>query len=331
MTSARIALVHTGGTIGSIGRDRLDLAWYLDTDETRSAEELLGALPELERIAEVRPVRYDTALSHALSPTDWLKLGTTVSALVDDPDVDGVVVTHGTNTLEESAYFLWLTTPSTKPVVVCGAMRPWSGLSTDGPANLLNAVRVAADARSADHGVLVAFNDMIFSARDVTKTSTRSLHAFTSPELGPLGYCGSDGHVLYYHRSERIRTSHIPIPSADVTLPRVDILVSYAGADGMFVEAAVEAGARGIVSAGTGSGVPTPAEAAALCMAGEAGVVVCQASRVGGGRVSRGPALRRRGWIAADNLNPWKARVLLTLALTRTKDPDEIQGLFDSC
>jgi L-asparaginase len=128
MTSARIALVHTGGTIGSIGRDRLDLAWYLDTDETRSAEELLGALPELERIAEVRPVRYDTALSHALSPTGWLKLGTTVSALVDDPDVDGVVVTHGTNTLEESAYFLWLTTPPTKPVVVCGAMRPWSAV-----------------------------------------------------------------------------------------------------------------------------------------------------------------------------------------------------------
>lgn len=330
MTTPTVALVHTGGTIGSVGTDRLDLAYYIESGERRSVEELLAGVPELERIADVRPVGYGELSSHALTAADWLALGATVDALLDDPSIDGVVVTHGTNTLEETAYLLWLTTRPGKPVVVCGSMRPWSGLSTDAPLNLLNAVRVAAAPGSAGRGVLVAFDDMVFSPRDVTKSATRSVHAFTSPAMGPLGYCDADGTVDYYHRAERTG-GVFSVARETSTLPRVDVVLTYVGVDGTFVDAAVSAGARGIVSAGTGSGMPAPAEMKALLAAADAGVVVCQASRVGSGRVSRSPALRHNGWVAADNLQPWKARVLLMLALTRTEDSDEIQRLFDTC
>jgi L-asparaginase len=173
-------------------------------------------------------------------------------------------------------------------------------------------------------------NDTIHSARDVTKTATFRVDALRAPDVGPLGYADADGRIDFYHRSQRLPSPSPAFPVGDLeSLPRVDVVVSYVGADGVLIDAAVAAGARGMVSAGTGAGRPTPAEVEALNRAAAAGVVVCQATRAGGGRVSRSPEMRRRGVVAADNLVPWKARVLLALALTRTDDAEDIQELFD--
>lgn len=324
-----LALLSTGGTITAVGSDRLDLTSYLENQSAVQPGGLLSAVPEAAELADVREVPYPKLVSHALTDVDWLRLRRRIAEILEDPAFDGVVVTHGTNTLEETAYFLSLTLPATKPVVLVGAMRPASALSADGPLNLLNAIRVAAAPQSAGRGVLVTMNDAVFSARELSKGATYRVNAFGSPDLGPLGFADADGKVVFYHRSER-HPGALPAftPEGD-RLPRVDIVVSYVGADATMVDAAVAAGAAGIVSAATGAGRPTPDELEALREASARGVVVCQSSRVAGGRVVRTKTTEEAGFVAADNLGPFKARVLLSLALTTTKDPGEIQALFD--
>jgi L-asparaginase len=190
---------------------------------------------------------------------------------------------------------------------------------------------VAACPAAHGQGVLVVLNDTIHAARDVTKTATFRVETFQGRDLGPLGYADADGQVIFYHRSLKRHTVSSEFDLAGLTgLPRVDIALSYVGADGCAIDAYVAAGARGLVSAGTGAGRPTPAEDEALDRAVALGVVVAQSSRVGSGRVVRSPGLKSRGLVATDNLMPWKARVLLSLALTRTSNPDAIQKMFDS-
>ncbi len=221
--------------------------------------------------------------SHALVDRDWLDLLRFVTGQIDG-GADGVVIGHGTNTIEETAYFLNLTLKRDAPVVLAGAMRPASGMSTDTELNVVNAVRVAADPASAGRGVLVVLNDTILAARDVTKSATYRLQAFQSRDAGPLGYADADGRVIWNHRTEKPHTTQTEFDVADLdSLPRVDVVVSYVGADGVMIDAAVAAGAKGIVSAGTGAGRPTPGEDEALDRAAAAGVVVCQstARRVG--------------------------------------------------
>jgi L-asparaginase len=328
----RIAIFLTGGTIDSLGRDRLDIAWYFEADQRLTADELLARIPELDQVAHVEKVPFRRLPSHALVDADWLELAQTIQHVFDQDQADGVVITHGTNTLEETAYFLHLTLKTDRPVVLVGAMRPASAMSTDGELNLLNAVRVAADPASAGRGVLVVLNDTIHSARDVTKTATFRVETFQARDLGPLGFADADGRVVYYHMPERLHTLGTEFDVRESRqLPRVDVVVSYVGADATIIDALVAAGARGLVSAGTGGGRPTPTEDAALDRAVASGVVVCQSSRTGSGRVVRSPSLAARGMVAADNLTPWKARVLLALGLTRTQDPDVIQRYFDTC
>lgn len=328
----RVALIITGGTIDSVGTDRLDLAWYIEAGKRLEAGELVGAVPELSQVADVHEVAFRRLPSQAITPRDWLELAAEIQRiLVDEDEADGVVITHGTNTLEESAYFLNLVLKTDRPVVVVGAMRPSSGLGADGYLNLLNAVRVAADPASAGNGVLVVLNDTIHGARDVTKTATYRVETFQGRDLGPLGYADGDGRIRFYHRPALRHTTSSAFEWSSITdLPRVDVVLSYVGADGTMVDAAVAAGAKGIVSAGTGAGRPTPEEEKALQRAHEHGVVICQGSRVGSGRAVRSPGLRKRGWVATDNLQPWKAKVLLALALTQTTDPDEIQELIEA-
>jgi L-asparaginase len=329
----RIALMSTGGTIDSVGADRLDLAWYTETRKRLADGQLLGEIAELGDLALIEevPLPFSRRPSYALGTREWLELARTVDALVGRDDVDGVVLTHGTNTLEETAYFLHLVVQPPKPVVLVGAMRPSSGLGADGYLNLVRAVQVAGAPQSRGQGVLVVLNDTIYGARDVTKTATFRVDTFRAPDAGPLGYADADGRIVYYHRPAGFPAGR-PAFGIDglADLPRVDVLVSYVGADGTFVDAAVAAGARGIVSAGTGAGRVTPAEDAAYDRAIARGVVVCQSSRVGSGRVSRSPEMARRGIVAADNLQPWKAKVLLALALTGTEDPAALQELFDT-
>ncbi|HET8564442.1 MAG TPA: asparaginase [Candidatus Binatia bacterium] len=328
----RVALIITGGTIDSIGKDRLDLAWYIEAGKRLNDGELLNQLPELKSIAEVEEIPFRRLPSHALIDKDWLDLVRTIHSIFDQNKAEGVVITHGTNTIEETAYFLNLTLKTEKPVVVVGSMRPSSAISADGYLNVVNAVKVVADPNSRGRGCLLVMNDTIYNGRDVTKNATYRVEAFQSRDLGPLGFADADGKIVYYHQPVKKHTIHTEFDVRNLqSLPRVDIVVSYVGADGKMIEAAAAAGAKGIVSAGTGAGRPTPAEDEAFDrMYKEKGMIMCLCSRVGSGRVVRSPGLAKRGFIAGDNLQPWKARLLLALALTKTNNADEIQRMFDT-
>ena len=333
MTTAkpRVALIGTGGTISSIGRDSLDLWEYMDSGRTAEPDELLARFPEAAEAAEVVPLRFRSVASPAITPADWLALDAAVhDAVACEASLDGVVITHGTATLEETAYFLNLTLKVDPTVVLVGSQRPATGLSSDAGLNLLNAVRVAGAPAARDLGVLVLLNDEVQAAREVTKASTLRLETFRSPDLGMLGYADPDGRIAIYRRPTR---RHAPATEFDVRgrteLPRVDIAYSYAGADGAAIQAFVAAGARAIVSASLPPGVTTPAEADALREARRHGVLVVLSSRAGSGRVLPRTTLREQGFVVADNLNPQKARVLAMLALTRTDDVAEVQRMFD--
>lgn len=326
----KVAVIATGGTIDSVGRDRTDLAWYLDNEARLTDGQLLARIPEIAAIATVEQIPFRRIHSFAITDRDWIDL----ARLVQDAarsDVAGIVITHGTNTLEETAYFLNLVVRSRKPIVLVGAMRPASGMSPDGDLNLFRAIQVAAAPKSAGRGVLVVLNDTILGARDVTKRETYRVNTFGARDTGPLGYADNDGEVVFYHTPDRKHTADSPFSVDNLEeFPPVEIVISHVGARGGLIAAAVEGGARGIVVAGTGPGVPTPSQDEALEVASRSGVVVCLCSRVGGGRVPRGPSTIAKGWVAGDNLQPWKARVLLSLALTKTSEPDEIQELFDA-
>ena len=328
----RVALIITGGTIDSVGKDRLDLAWYIEAGKRLKDGEILEMLPELKQIAEVTEIPFRRLPSHALVDKDWLDLVRTVHKSLDEDKADGVVITHGTNTIEETAYFLNLVLKTEKPVVVVGSMRPSSAISADGYLNLVNAIKVSADPNSKGRGCLLVMNDTIYNGRDVTKNATYRVEAFQSRDLGPLGFADGDGKIVFYHQPVRKHTvqTEFDVRNLD-SLPRVDVVVSYVGADGTMIEAAAKAGAKGIVSAGTGAGRPTPAEDAAFdkCFK-ETGMLMCLSSRVASGRVVRSPGLTKRGFVASDNLQPWKARLLLSLALSKTNNADEIQRMFDT-
>jgi L-asparaginase len=247
----------------------------------------------------------------------------------EDPDAAGVAITHGTATMEETAYFLNLTVKSHKPVVVTGAMRPPTGLATDADINLIDCVRVAAAPQSAGRGVLTVLNNEIQAARDVIKTNSYRLETFRSNELGLLGYADSDEETVFYRNPTRAHTLDSEFNVENVSqLPRVDIAYSYAGADGLLVGALADAGVDGIVSGGLGSGGSPSGFSDALKEAQARGIPVVISTQTGNGRVVRTKRTNEDGFIVADNLQPKKARVLLMLALTKTKDPDEIQRMM---
>jgi L-asparaginase len=327
----RVALIGTGGTISSIGRGSLDLWEYMDTSRKAEPDELLVRFPEVAETAEIAAVRFRAVGSTAIGPSDWLALDAAVHEAVSrEAPLDGVVITHGTATLEETAYFLNLTLKVDTTVVLVGSQRPATGLSSDAGLNLVNAVRVAGAPAARGLGVLVLLNDEVQAAREVTKTSTLRLETFRSPDVGMLGYADPDGRVAIYRRPTR---RHAPDAEFDVrgrpALPRVDIAASYAGADGAAIRAFVAVGARAIVSASLPPGVTTPGETDALLEARRRGVLIVLSSRAGSGRVLPRAILREQGFVVADNLTPQKARVLAMLALTRTDDVAEVQRMFD--
>ena len=328
----KIAIIGTGGTISSVGKDRLDQVNYTDTGKKYDAAELVDWFSEVREIAEIVPVPYRAVSSTAVGPAEWLALVKLIHDLdAGDAALDGIVVTHGTATLEETAYFLSLTIKTKLPVAVVGAQRPASAFGTDGGLNLMDAVRVAGSNEARGLGVLVVLNGEIQAAREVTKTSTYRLQTFRTPDFGVLGHVDGDGSIAIYRRPTR---RHSPDTEFDLSgmeaLPRVDILLSYAGSDGAAVAAYQGAGARGIVSAGMAPGSGTPADVVALERAIASGVVVVQSTRAGSGRVLKGKTPSVKGSVAGDNLNPQKARILLMLALTRTSDAGAIQVMFDT-
>jgi L-asparaginase len=261
----------------------------------------------------------------------WLKLANRVNALVAMPDVAGVVITHGTDTIEETAYFLNLVVKSNKPVVLTAAMRPATALSADGPLNFYNAVAVAANKAAANRGVLVVINDWIHGAASLTKTSTTAVQTFMSPLSGLIGTVAY-GDIEFNRGPIGRHTNDSEFSLSGVTaLPRVDIVMAYENMDGALIDASVAAGAKGIVIAGVGNGNLTQSAVNAAAAQAKKGIVVVRASRVATGRVGRNVELDddKLGFVASLDKNPQKSRVLLRLALLQPRNLKDIQRIFD--
>ncbi|USG65009.1 asparaginase [Brevibacillus ruminantium] len=326
---SKVVIIATGGTISGYSGDRLDLKDYKSGNFT--AEDFLAAIPEIRQFTEVEFEQVTNFSSTNITPYHWGQLKEKIEHYLNDRDYDGVVVTHGTNTLEETAYFLHLTVNTDKPVVLVGAQRPFTALGSDAAINLLHAVRVAVHPSSHGKGVLVVLNDEINSARDVSKTNTYRLETFQSNQLGFLGYVDPDGTVQYYRSPVRKHTAHSIFASLPLQdLPEVAIVYSYAGADGEIIRSITATNKyRGIVTAGTGAGKISAEEEAALAEAAQKGIVIARSSRVGAGRVVDLACYRDYPFISGDNLLPQKARILLMLSLLVSDKREEIQQLFD--
>ena len=315
-----VLVLATGGTIASTGN------YYGDRGGGEvnkiSAEQLTAAAPGIEKVATIMTEQFSNVASGAIGPKQWMDLSRRINAAFRDrSSLAGIVVTHGTDTMEETAYFLDLTVAGDRPVVVTGAMRPADAIGADGPANLFNAVRAAAAPASRGRGAMVLMDDRLFAAREVTKTNTTRVETFQAPEHGPLAIVDHD--TIFYNRARPTRPPAFDI-SKVTELPRVDIIYSYGGADSVLIDAAIAAGAKGIVVAGVGAGGTTPGQGAALRRANEKGVIVVIGSRTGSGRVA-GSQNRP----SAGDLNVQKARILLMLAVTRTQDRAEIAKIFN--
>ena len=323
----KIAFVGTGGTIASIGADQFDLLDYTATDERLNSASLIERTGLQGTIATIVPVDFRQIDSTAITVEDWADLVDCCYALSMDPKLQGIVIGHGTASLEETAWLLALVLDIKIPVVVTGSMRPLNGISSDAHANLAAAIRVAV-ARAHEPGVFVVVNDEIHAPRAVTKTHTLRLNAFQSPWFGPLGYV--DGPHVNITRVAGSTHQGTFARELLKKLPRVDIVYSYVGADGHAIRSAVGAGSKGIVSAGFGPGMTTPDETRALADAVSAGVVVVQSARTGAGLVVDSKHHRSLGIIAGNDLNPQKARILLALCLARGDSPREIELVFQS-
>ncbi len=326
-TLPTIEILATGGTIAGAGDSKVESKYSAGAV---TVDKLIAAVPELTKIAKIKGEQISNIGSQAMNDKVWLKLAKRINTLLAQKDINGIVVTHGTDTMESTAYFLNLTTKSDKPVVLVGAMRSGSSLSPDGPLNLYNAVQVATDPQSHGKGVTVVMNDEIHGAREVTKTNTSALHTFKSPNTGKLGQVYY-GDVRYYVQSTKKHTVNSEFDVSGLEdLPRVDIIYGHANDNADFVKTAVKNGAKGIIAVGMGNGNPYPEVEKALADAVKEGVVVVRTSRTGSGRTNLHNEVddEKYGFIVGDNLNPQKARVLLMLGLTKTDDKERLQQMF---
>ncbi|HUQ99704.1 MAG TPA: asparaginase [Gemmatimonadaceae bacterium] len=320
-----------GGTIAGRGASPTDLSNY--KSGTLSGEEIVRSVPQLEQVADVKVEQIVNVPSPNITLANWVTLANRINEIfLKDSSAAGIVVTHGTNTLEETAYFLNLTIKDDRPVVVVGAMRPATAISSDGPLNLLNAVRTAVAPEARGKGVLIVLNEEINGARDATKTDTHRVETFRAPELGFLGYVDDDK-VSFYRSSTRRHTVNSEFNVSGIKqLPSVEIIYSYVEPSTTALRPLLCSSVQGIVFAGTGTGDISSFEKAAirsmLASPATSRPVLVRASRVGNGRVTSIEELDRLGMISADNLNPQKARILLMLALTKTTDAKQIQRMF---
>lgn len=322
-----VYILATGGTIAGAAESAVAHGY---TAAVLPVEDLLAAVPQTRDLATLRGEQISQIASQAITLDIWLKLAKRVNELLRSGKADAVVITHGTDTMEETAYFLNLVIKSDKPVVLVGSMRPATGLSGDGAMNLYNAVAVATNDGARDKGVMIVMNDVVFTAREATKGHTTNPAAFHGRLSGILGQVIS-GSVIWSAEPVRTHTSHSRFKIDNVKKwPRVEVIYGHADHKPLFVDAAVNAGVDGIVFAGVGNGNPSPATLEALAQARKKGIAVVRSSRVGSGPVTLGAEVddSRYGFVVADTLSPQKARILLQLALTQTKDPNELQEIF---
>ena len=323
-----VVVLATGGTIAGAAGSDVQAAYK---SGQVGVEQLLAAVPQAKKLANLRGEQISNIGSQDMNDEVWLKLARRVNEIAAMSDVAGIVITHGTDTIEETAYFLNLVVKSRKPVVLTAAMRPSTALSADGPLNFFNAVAVAANKEAAGRGVLVVVNDWIHGGSSLTKTSTTAVQTFLSPVRGLIGTVAY-GEAEFYRGPVGKNTVDSEFSLNGVTaLPRVDIIMAYENMDGALIDAAVASGARGLVIAGVGNGNMTKAAVDALAAQAKKGIVCVRSSRVPTGRVGRNVEVNddELGLVASLELNPQKARVLLRLALTKTKDSKQIQRYFD--
>jgi L-asparaginase len=323
-----VVVLATGGTIAGAAGSDVQAAYK---SGQVGVDQLLAAVPQTKKIATLRGEQISNIGSQDMNDEVWLKLARRVNELAAMSDVAGIVITHGTDTIEETAYFLNLVVKSRKPVVLTAAMRPSTALSADGPLNFFNAVAVAANKDASGRGVLVVVNDWIHGASSLTKTSTTAVQTFLSPVRGLIGTVAY-GEVEFYRGPVGRNTVNSEFSLDGVTaLPRVDIIMAYENMDGALIDAAAAAGAKGLVIAGVGNGNMTEPAVKALAAQSKKGVVSVRSSRVLTGRVGRNVELNddELGFVASLEHNPQKARVLLRLALTKTTDLKQIQRYFD--
>lgn len=322
-----IIILATGGTIAGAGASSTQAAY---TSGAVGIDTMLGAVPGVRDLANIKGEQISNVGSQDMTFAIMLTLAKRINTLLKQADIDGIVVTHGTDTMEETAYFLNLVVKSDKPVVLVGSMRPSTAVSADGPLNLFNAVGVAADPQSAGRGVLVVMNDWIHGAHSLTKTSTTAVQTFMSPLRGLVGVANY-GKNDYYNSPVWKHTRATEFDVANVTqLPRVDIIYAYSDMPGDLIDSSVANGAKGIVIAGVGNGNMNKVALGAAAKAARKGVVVVRSSRVVTGAVGRNVEVDddEMNFVASDELNPQKARILLILALLKPRSTAEIQKLF---
>jgi L-asparaginase len=324
---ANIVVLATGGTIAGAAATGTQ-AGYTSGQVTIDA--MLDSVQGIRDLANIKGEQISNVGSQDMSFDIMLKLAKRANELLSTDAVDGVVITHGTDTLEETAYFLNLTVKSDKPVVLVGSMRPSTAVSADGPLNLYDAVAVAADPKAKGRGVLVVMNDWIQGAHSLTKTSTTAVQTFMSPTRGLVGV-SAYGKNDYYNTPVWKHTTESEFDVSNVNkLPRVDIVYACADMSPDVIDSSVKSGAKGIVIAGVGNGNMNKATVDAAARAAKAGVIVVRSSRVPTGTVGRNVEVKddELGFVASDELNPPKARILLTLALLKQRTPQQVQELF---
>lgn len=325
-----VVIVSMGGTIASRAKDRMNLTHYGDGPPV-NPQDWLHDLPELQNVARVTTEDLRSKVKgKGDNFGDIARVAHRLNELAKDPGVDGIVVTHGTNTMAEVAFYMNLVVDTDKPIVFVGSQRPWSGISGDGPLNMYDAVRVAADPAARGLGVLHCMNQYINAARDVTKTNAYRVETFKGLDVGALGFADPDK-VKFYRAPVRKHTTKSEFAGTDLAvLPPVELFYSYTDAPGYVIDAAVKHGIKGLVIDGYGAGVPSPGQARAMKRAQAKGVVVVITTRTRGGRVQEVPSRAKAHDVNGDNLPPEKARLLLQLALTKTHDWMKIQQYFDT-
>src|SRR5215467_6343005 len=324
-----IVILATGGTIAGAAATGTQAGY---TSGAVGIDTMINAVPGITKLANIKGEQISNVGSQDMSFDILLKLAKRINELARTDAVDGIVITHGTDTMEESAFFLNLTVKTNKPVVMVGSMRPSTAVSADGPLNLYNAVGVAADPKAAGRGVLVVMNDWILDAHSLTKTSTTAVQTFMSPTRGVVGIA-SYGKNDFYKRPEWPHTTEAEFDISNVTtMPRVDIIFASADMSADLIDCAVERGAKGLVIAGVGNGNMNKASLEAAANAAKKGVIVVRSSRVPTGTVGRNVEVNddQLGFVASDELNPQKSRILLSLALLKPRSTAEIQNLFNN-
>ena len=324
-----VVILATGGTIAGAAATGTQSGY---TSGAVTIDAMLAAVPGIDKLAKVKGEQISNGGSQDMSFDIMWKLAKRINELAPKPDVDGFVITHGTDTMEETAYFLNLTVKTDKPVVLVGSMRPSTAVSADGPLNLYNAVAVAADPQAKGRGVLVVMNDEIHAAHSLTKTSTTAVDTFMSPQRGVVGVTNY-GKQDYYNTPTWKHTKQSEFDVSSVTkLPRVDVIFADADMSADLIDAAVAKGAKGIVIAGVGNGNMNKASVDAAAEVVKKGVIVVRSSRVPTGAVNRNVELDddKLGFVASHELNPQKARILLALALLKERSAADIQKLFDT-